>query len=353
MVNESKPIEKPKDLPSSPPQQRLQPIGALEPSQSAKSPVQPILSKNLDFKPPLSPIPHRAKKSPVLNFKSPFVSQESPVGQTQDVVPHRPEVSSVLQPSSPLPAPNTLSKPHTFSIDILENPSEDNVPTKLLVRPPPFQPQEERPDQAELLAHRKLSFERQEKLLYDELNRQERARQSKLDSDERERQKSLEIARQRNLERELARQRESVLLKNQRIVATERELREQAQSEKRKARREKDIQFYTDEIVNSIVQEHILEVSADVLAISFYFKWLLSKVLHHLKKVGARSLRRKEQHLEQIKQSRTRKCLLNRALAELDRSETTSIIKQPPRRPNRVGLESETLLNDILNKVSM
>lgn len=281
------------------------------------------------------------------------MSQDTPASQPQDVIPHKPEASNTVQPSLPLPAPITFPKLPSTSINVFGDPSEANVPTKLLVRSPPFQVAKDRPDQAELFARRELLFERQEKLLHDELSSLEHARQSKLDSDQQERQKSLEIARQRNLERELVRQRESSLLKNQKLATTERGLREQAQNEQRNAQREKNTQFYADEIVNSIVHEHILEINADVLAIGFYCKWLLSKVLHHLKKVGARSLKRKRLHLEKIEESRTRKCLLNRALEELDRGGMTSLIKKLPRRSSRVGQESEIVLNEILNKVNI
>lgn len=205
----------------------------------------------------------------------------------------------------------------------------------------------------ERTARRQSQFERQEKLLHDELIRQESERKSKLELEEQERQQSIAVARQTVLERQQFRQKESAFLRRQKTVTKEREEHERIESERRKAERERNIEFYTDEIVHTIVQEHILEVTADVLASAFHRERLLKRALRHLKRICARSLRRKHQQLEQISQSRIRKGLLVRALGELDSGSTTSSNKKLRRKSIRLHHETEDILEEVLLKVSL
>ena len=297
-----------------------------------------------------APVPQRAKKSPILNFQSSRAATETSERPKSPPVPEA-STNHVSQP--PPPAAFIFSTPFStsFSTTVRDETPKDDVPTRVLRRESPPKPEEKRPDLAQIAARRQSLFERQEKLLHDELIQQERERQLKLDHAEQERQRSLELARQRTHERNLARQRESALLKSQKMATKERVEQERLRNEQRKAQREKNVQFYTEEIVNSIVQEHILEVEADVLAIEFHRKWLLTRVVRHLKKICARSVRRKQLQLQEIKQTRNRKRLLARALSELDSGDSAALNKKPRRQSHRLRIESEDALDKILNKV--
>ena len=300
-------------------------------------------------KPPLSaPVPQRATTSPILNYQLPSVATEE-----KPKPPPMPEASTNQASQAPLPATFTFSTPlsTSSSTTIRDETPKDDAPTRVLRRESPPKPEEKRPDLAQIAARRQSLFEQQEKLLHDELIQQEQERQSKLDHAERELQKSLELERQRTHERNLARQRESALLKNQKMATKEREEQERLRNEQRKAQQEKNINFFTEEIMNSIVREHILEVNADVLAIGFHRKWLLTRVVRHLKKTCARSARRKQLQLEEIKQTRYRKRLLARALSELDNGASAGLNKKPRRQSRRLRIENEETLDEILNKV--
>jgi hypothetical protein len=349
-MNGTNPFEKPKDQLSFTSPTLVQPKEPFETeTQTVFSSISSTVDDKSASKPPLSaPVPQRAKKSPILNFQLPRVATDT--SERPKPIP-TPEASTNHVSQAPHPALSTFSAPFStsFSTTIRDDTLKDDVPTRVLTRESPPKTEEQRPDLAQITARRQSLFERQEKLLHDELTQQERERQSKLDHVERERKKSLELTRQRTYERNLARQRESALLKSQKMATKEREEQERLRNEQQKAHQEKNIQFYTEEIVNSIVQEHILEVEADVLAVAFHRKWLLTRVVRHLKKICARSVGRKQLQLEEIKQIRNRKRLLARALSELDSSDSAGLNKKPRRQSHR--FESEDALENILNKV--
>jgi hypothetical protein len=315
-MNSAIPFEKPKDQLSLASSTHFQSQKFFETPQTVFSAVSSTTDAKSDSKPPLSaPVPQRPKKSPILNFQLPRAAAETSERPKPQQVS---EASTNHVSQAPPPAAFTFSTPFStsFSTTSRDETPMDDVPTRVLRGKSPPKLEEKQPDLAQITARRQSLFERQEKLLHDELIQQERERQSKLDHAEREQQKSLELARQYTDERNLVRQRESALLKSQRMATKEREEQERLRNEQRKAEQEKNIQFYTDEIVNSIVQEHILEVDADVLAIGFHRKWLLTRVVRHLKKICGRSVQRKQLQLEEIKQTRDRKRLLTRALSE-------------------------------------
>ena len=68
-----------------------------------------------------------------------------------------------------------------------------------------------------------------------------------------------------HLERHLLRQKQAALLETQKMAIREREYALD-EERKRKVQRERIVEFYADEITKSIMQEHILEVDASVLA---------------------------------------------------------------------------------------
>lgn len=275
-------------------------------------------------------------------------------GQTNDSSPNITVPTLNVQPQFQSPAPFTFSKtPSTsFPTRLTDKTTQDELPPIQ-----PTQPFSQLEDthfvELERTARRQSQFERQEKLLHDELIRQESERKSKLELEEQERQQSIAVARQTVLERQQFRQKESAFLQRQKMATKEREEHERIESEQRKAERERNIEFYTEEIVHTIVQEHILEVTADVLASAFHRERLLNRALRYLKKICARSLRRKHQQLEQISQSRIRKGLLVRALGELDSGSTTSSNKKPRRKSVRLHRETEDILEGVLLKVSL
>jgi len=325
-----------------------QPSKRLETSDPAFGVEQPPLDRDFDSKPPLkAPTPQRAKISPVLSFQSPTPvtsTGEGLGGQLRRTSPGR-----NIQPKFQSPAPFVFSKTSSISGPIHVTKESASPPVQQPL--PPSQPEDTHFAELERKARRRSQFERQEKLLRDELARQESERKSKLDLEEQERQNSLAVARQTALERQQVRQKESALLRRQKMATKEREEEEKIESERRKAEREKNIEFYTEEIVQTIVQEHILEVTADVLASGFHRDRLLRRALRHLKKVCARSLKRKRQQLEQISQSRIRKGLLVRALGELDSGSIAYSNKKPRRQSYRPHRETEDFLEEVLLKV--
>jgi len=329
-----------------------QPPKPLQKPETAFAPKQPSKEQDFDSKPPLkAPTPQRAKISPVLSFQLPTPLNDGPGGQTINSSPSFAIPTTNLQPQFQSPEPFTFSKTPSISIPIrgADETTKNETPVPRIQPLPPLE--DTRASELERTARRQSQFERQEKLLQAELTRQERERKSKLELEEQERQKSLAAARQTALERQQLRQKESALLRSQKMATKEREEQERIDNERRKAAREKNIEFYTEEIVNTIVQEHILEVSADVLASGFNRQRLLKRALRHLKKTCTRSLRRKQQQLEQISQSRIRKGLLVRALGELDRGAPANSSKKPRRQSHRLHRENEEALEEVLLKV--
>jgi hypothetical protein len=196
-------------------------------------------------------------------------------------------------------------------------------------------------------------FDRQEKLLHEELKLRETERQSRLDLADQERRTAAEKSRLQALEREQIRQKEAVLLRTQKIAAQERERHEHTLSERRKVQDEQTIQFYAEEIVGTIVQEHVLETTAALLAEAFHRRALLYKSVRRLKFVCAPSLRRKHVLLEKIAQSRRRKELVSRALSELDGGgKDSNLSNMNGRRSHRsYSIENEDAFEKILLKV--
>jgi hypothetical protein len=316
-----------------------QPPKPLQKPETAFAPKQPSKEQDFDSKPPLkAPTPQRAKISPVLSFQLPTPLNDGPGGETINSSPSFAIPTTNLQPQFQSPEPFTFSKTPSISIPIrgADETTKNETPVPRIQPLPPLE--DTRASELERTARRQSQFERQEKLLQAELTRQER-------------QKSLAAARQTALERQQLRQKESALLRSQKMATKEREEQERIDNERRKAAREKNIEFYTEEIVNTIVQEHILEVSADVLASGFNRQRLLKRALRHLKKTCTRSLRRKQQQLEQISQSRIRKGLLVRALGELDRGAPANSSKKPRRQSHRLHRENEEALEEVLLKV--
>ena len=190
---------------------------------------------------------------------------------------------------------------------------------------------------------RQFLYERQEKLLHDELTRQDRERKTKLDHFERERQKALEKAREVANERAALRQKETAELQNQKIATQEHAHLERVAAERRKIQLEKKVQLHAEEIVNSVVREHILAISSNVVAVTFHKR----SVLRRLGRIGKRSVRRKQVALEKLAQARISRTLVDRALAELDAGD-----KKPRRRSQRVRpLETEEEFDELLVKV--
>ena len=305
--------------------------------------------QQLDHKYPLSPVPKRLKMKPAfLEAGGSLINQgESTINQK----PHEiPRITANLLPQQQPATPFALSSRSTSSVPhvVITEPPEDNVANGILPPSSAAQVEGKQPEQVDAAKIRQSLLERQENLLHEELRRQERERHKKLARADEERRKSDELARRQNLERQRVREEESALLKKQKIASEEQELHKQ---ERKKAQIESDIQYYSDEIVNTIVQEHVLEVAAEVLAIEFYRRGLLGKTIRQLKKICERSVRRKKLYLQRIAQTQNRKRLLARALTELDRAELSAANKKLRRRPYRLSIESEDILEEILLKV--
>lgn len=304
--------------------------------------------QRLDHKHPLSPFPMRLRKPSFLETDEPLINQgDSTINQkpheisriTANLPPQQQPAATFALSSLP-----TSSDPHV----VITEPPEDKVATRNLPSSSTAQVEGKQPEQADAAKIRQSLFERQEDLLHEELRRQDCERREKIARAEQKRQKSDELARRQNLERQRVREEESALLKKQKIASEEHELHKQ---ERKKAQIECNIQYYSDEIVNTIVQEHVLEVAAEVLAIEFYRRGLLGKTIRQLKKICERSVRRKKLYLQRMAQTQNRKRLLARALSELDSGELSAASKKFRRRPYRLSIESEDVLEEILLKV--
>lgn len=288
-----------------------------------------------------APVPQRAMKSPILSFQLP-----AKVDKGSQPVPETPQKQSPWQltPSFSVPVQSPFQFSNLGSADEVKDNTVTKVSTPLSHGPDKIV------DQVDSTRRRQLLFEKQERLLQDELSNQERERRTKLEEDERQQQNSMASASQRNLERQVIRQQESERLKAQKMASAEIERRERAKREERKVQREKDVHFYSEEVLNSIMLEHILAVNAEALAIAFYRKRLLRNVLLQLKKVATRSMRRIEAHHEQTIQLRLRRIQLNKALAQLDQQ--SRIVTKSPRRPfHGPQFPDEDFLEEIILKV--
>jgi hypothetical protein len=336
------------------PQDRVQPAQPFSaPLQGGSTPkIQPTHFEDGASQPILkSPAPKRVIKSPILGFQS-----SQPSNPTADSLPI-PKAPSLFganfnqNPQSQPPAPFAFTPTPTISFPSSPSnglPKLGTPDIPATITPLPLSEE----SSLSLKKHRQSLFERQEKLLHDELAFQDRERQSILNQHKREQQKSFELARQQTLERAQQRLKESVLLQNEKIETQERQHHERIMKEQRKVQTEKTVQFYAEEIVNSIVQEHVLEVSASELAVAFHRRVFLKNVLHRLSKICKRSVLRKKVQLEQIAQARRRKTLVDRALAELDNGERGPLSKKPRRRSQRIRLgETEEELTEVLAKV--
>jgi hypothetical protein len=292
-----------------------------------------------------SPVPKRAIKSPILSFQTlPSTGTSNSNVTTASNIFAKP-INQNSQSQSPAPfafSTPPISFPSTPSIQEPKvnaaNPTSSFLPANAA-------------KSIDLTTRRQSLFERQEKLLHDELARQDRERKSTLALHEQERLKSLEQVQQQTRERTRLREEESALLQSQKLETQERQRHERILNEQRKQQREKTVQFYADEIVNSIVQEHILEVNAGILAVAFHRRVLLGRILRRLRKICKRSVLRKQVQLEKIAAARIRKTLVDRALAELDYD--GSSFKKPRRRSQRPRpVETEEEFNELLSKVS-
>ena len=299
--------------------------------------------------PPLSvPVPQRAQKSSILTFNSALPKNE---GWTAIVPSKGPQPSAISSLPEPRPLFTASSiPPSTVSYGSVQ--SEVTMQDDLSPSPRVMTEEKHPAPSTVALRHPSL-FDRQEKLLHEELRLREAERQSKLDLADQERKTAIELSRRQALEREQTRQKESVLLKAQQIAAQERERNDHAAHERRKVQEEQNIQIYTEEIVDTLVQEHVFETIAAVLAEEFHRRFLLHKSVRSLKVVSARSLRRKQLLLEKIAQSRKRKELVSRALTELDSGRIkTSVSNMNGRRVNRrYSIEDEDAFEKILLNV--
>jgi hypothetical protein len=172
-----------------------------------------------------------------------------------------------------------------------------------------------------------------------------------MDLEEVQRQEYQERLRQQTRERQLVRANESALLERQKQATKAEQERTCLERERQKSERERNIQFYIEEIVGAVIREHVFEVTADVLAVEHYRKRLLRRTWLPIKKIGARSLRRKQVHVEQLRQLRNRKRLLAKALNELDNREVVSTTKQRRRQAHHVPFEDEDEFEELLIKV--
>lgn len=299
--------------------------------------------------PPLSvPVPQRAQKSPILTFNSALPKNE---GWTAIVPSKGPQPSAISSLPEPHPIFTASSiPPSTVSYGSVQSEvtmQDDSSPSPRVVT------EEKHPAPSTVALRHPSLFDRQEKLLHEELRLREAERQSKLDLADQERKTAIELSRRQALEREQTRQKESVFLKAQQIAAQEQERNDHAAHERRKVQEEQNIQIYTEEIVDTLVQEHVFETIASVLAEEFHRRFLLHKSVHNIKVVSARSLRRKQLLLEKMAQSRKRKELVSRALTELDSGRIkTSVSNMNGRRVNRrYSIEDEEAFEKILLNV--
>jgi hypothetical protein len=349
VVNGFGQAQKQKPTPSFMSQDRVMPANPFEPSlQSTSTPKAPTPSFGDDdgSKSILkSPVPKRAIKSPILSFQTlPSTGTSNSNVTTVSNIFAKPINQN---PQSQSPAPFAFSTP---PISLPMTPSIQAPKVTAANLTPSLSPANSARS-IDLTARRQSRFERQEKLLHDELAHQDRERKSTLALHEQERLKSLEQVQQWTLERTRLREKESALLQSQKLETQERHRHEYILSEQRKQQMETTVQFYADEIVHSIVQEHILEVNAGVLAVAFHRRVLLGRILRRLRKICKRSVLRKQVQLERIAAARIRKTLVDRALAELDHG--GSSLKKPRRRSQRARpVETEEEFNELLSKVS-
>jgi hypothetical protein len=301
-----------------------------------------------------APVPVRAKKSPVLKFQPTVPSvNNSQTGKVQELPKFSMPINN-LQFQPPTAFVPTETGPAASTNGPLNLGLKNDTPTIALgSQIPPSAVQEKISSDAERVTRRQSMFEQQEKLLHEQLALQERERQTKLNLAKQEQETAEKLAQKYTLERQLLRQKEANMLEAQKMASIKREERQAALNEKRKAYREKTVQFYATEIVNSILQEHLLELNATVLAVEFHRKALLSRVLRKIRKVAARSVRRKQIQLAEIAQARVRKNLLTQARAELDNKEVPSGIKRSRRQSLRQRpLENEDEFGKLLVKVA-
>jgi hypothetical protein len=173
-----------------------------------------------------------------------------------------------------------------------------------------------------------------------------------MDLEEAQRQEYQERLRQQTRERQLTRANESALLERQKQASSAEKERQRLERERQKLERERNIQFYMEEIVGAVIREHVFEVTADVLAVEHYRKRLLRRTLIRIKKIGARSLRRKQVYVEQFRQLRNRKRLLAKALSELDNLEVVDTTKRRRRQSHHLPFGDEDEFEELLIKVA-
>lgn len=173
-----------------------------------------------------------------------------------------------------------------------------------------------------------------------------------MDLEETQRKEYQERLRQQTRERQLTRANESALLERQKEASKAQQKRAHIERERQKVERERNIQFYMEEIVGAVIREHVFEVTADVLAVEHYRKRLLRRTLFRIKKIGARSLRRKQVHVEELRQLRNRKRLLAKALNELDNRAVVNTTKRRRRQSHHLPFEDEDEFEELLIKVS-
>lgn len=300
--------------------------------------------------PPLYvPVPQRAQKSPILTFDSPGPITGTGASQVQQSV--------VLPPSAvfsqPKPYISISSPPVVLSNNLPRSTcSEDTASEEPKPSPSSLVKEKSATWSTISLRHQSL-LDRQEKLLHEELALRERERQSRLALADQERRSAVELGRLQIIERTQLRQKEAVVLRAQKLAAQEKEQHNRGLSEQRKVQDEKTIQFYAEEIVDTVVQEQIFATTAAALAVAFHRKRLLYKTTRRLKFVCARSLRRKQALLEKLAQSRQRRALVSRALTELNSGVSTSnLYHLKGRRSHRVhSVGNEDEFEQILSKV--
>jgi hypothetical protein len=284
-----------------------------------------------------TPVPVRPVK-PIIERSPPFAnSTPTPAFSAPQAQPARPaiQINSLSFPSTSRPIAAPIIPPFQPSTEALVKPSHA--------------PKAPQPDST---ARRRSLFERQEKLLRDQLNQQEAERKIQMDLEEAQRQEYQERLRQQTRERQLTRANESALLERQKQASSAEKERQRLERERQKLERERNIQFYMEEIVGAVIREHVFEVTADVLAVEHYRKRLLRRTLLRIKKIGARSLRRKQVYVEQFRQLRNRKRLLAKALSELDNLEVVDTTKRRRRQSHHLPFGDEDEFEELLIKVA-
>jgi hypothetical protein len=328
---------------------RSGPFGHLQPPLHGPSEVPQILVT--PSQPPqrivneahlTSPVPRRPIKNSILDQHPPSANLTSTQSDKPAFGVNKEPAALITEDSKSLSAPTSTLGP-TFAQRPAVTRASFDGPTK-----PPDKPIIR---ESESVNRRQSLFERQEKLLHDQLRQQERERQVQLELEKAQRQASQERLREQNRERELTRAKESALLEREKQATKEQQERACLEWERKKVERERSIHFYTAEIVDVVIREHIFGVAADVLAVEHYRRGLLRRTLRRIKKISARSLARKQAYIEQLRQLRNRKRLLARALTELDNREAVDTTKKKRRRSHHVQFDNEDELEEILIKV--